>query len=116
MNDRVYRTWMLIMGALAVAFYIYAIFGAHAADRGEWFKSLQVPGTGYSCCDVADCHKTNAKFVGGHWYAAVPAPDGPATEVPPDKVLRRPISIDGDAYICTNNNWIRCFIPPWMPM
>ena len=35
---------------------------ANSEDRGAWFKSLRQPGTGMSCCDIADCHRTVADW------------------------------------------------------
>jgi hypothetical protein len=58
---------------------------ANSEDRGAWFKSLRQPGTGMSCCDIADCHKTVADWRGGQWWAIV---QGAWTPIPPGKELK----------------------------
>ncbi len=93
-----------------------------AGDRGGWFKSLMMPGTKASCCDLADCHATDADMRRGQWWAVV---DDEWRAVPQSKVLTSPHSIDGSAYVCTGSpSWsfggikdtpIYCFIPPNWP-
>ena len=96
---------------------------AFAGDRGEWFKSLTMPGTNASCCDLADCHRTEADWRKGQWWVVV---DNEWRPVPQSKVLTSPPSIDGSAYVCTGTpSWtvggpmqplIYCFVPPNLPM
>lgn len=96
------------MVAIFVVFWMLA-HSAHAGGdwpdgpRSQWFKSLKVPVNGASCCDVSDCHWTEAEWRENAWWARVPAPDGPWTEVPEDKILKHPYSIDGRAYVCHSN-------------
>lgn len=97
---------------------------AQAGDRGEWFKSLKIPGTKASCCDIADCQSTDADWRNGQWWAVV---DEEWRPVPQSKVLTSPNSIDGDAYVCVGSpSWsfggdpqferpIYCFVPPNWP-
>lgn len=99
--------------------------GATADDRSEWFKSLKMPGTNASCCEPADCQRTEADWRKGQWWAVVNDKWRP---VPQSKVLTSPRSIDGSAYICTGTpSWsigvlspmdppIYCFVPPNWPM
>lgn len=90
-------------------------------NRGLWFKSLKQPGTGMSCCDIADCHRSDAEWRGGssgQWWAVV---QGRWTPVPREKELDNKASIDGDAYICSSqypssSPMIYCFVPPAMSM
>ena len=81
------------------------------ADRNsdEWFKSLKQPGSGFSCCDISDCKRTEADWRGGQWWAVV---SGEWTPIPRDKELDKQ-SIDGDAYVCSSpNRRIYCFVRP----
>jgi hypothetical protein len=87
---------------------------AHAAgDRASWFHSLRQPQTGMSCCDVADCHATEADWRGHGWWAKV---DGEWEPVPGEKLLKK-TSIDGRAYVCSGpQHVIYCFVPPVLGM
>lgn len=72
--------------------------------RGTWFKSLKQPdGQHGSCCDVSDCHKTQARqLADGSWEAIVEGVSGSKwMAIPPAKVLQHPLSIDGEAYVCS---------------
>lgn len=82
---------------------------ASSEDRGAWFKSLRQPGTGMSCCDIADCHRTVADWREGQWWAIV---EGAWTPIPPAKELKK-LSLDGEAYVCSGTaRTIFCFVPP----
>jgi len=88
---------------------IVLVFPADAQDRGSWFKSLKQPGSGFSCCDISDCKRTEADWRGGQWWAVV---SGEWTPIPRDKELDKQ-SIDGDAYVCSSpNRRIYCFVRP----
>jgi len=93
---------------------------AHAADRRAWFESLRMPGSNASCCGLGDCHRTDADWRDGRWWAVVNENWQP---VPESTVLASPVSIDGAAYVCTGPpEWIvggfgmtppiYCFVPP----
>lgn len=105
--------------AMLAALFVSSCEPAFAEDRSAWFKSLKQPGSGASCCDIADCRQTKAAWREGQWWADV---YGAVRAVPPDKVLQRPYSIDGEAYVCADDNkfikpesrTIYCFIPPTM--
>jgi hypothetical protein len=104
----------------------------HSDPRYDaFFKSLRRPDGQGSCCSLDDCRQTEAKLRDGRWFAIV---EGKWREVPPEKVLTAPLSIDGEAYICHGDSWpggtmftpypggavytppydgaIFCFIPP----
>ncbi len=82
---------------------------AFSEDRGAWFKSLTQPKTGLSCCDIADCHRTEADWHGGQWWAVV---DEKWTPIPPEKELDKQ-SIDGEAYVCSGpQRFVYCFVKP----
>jgi hypothetical protein len=102
--------------------------GMTSQQRAEWFASLRTP-SGRSCCELSDCHRTEATLqADGSWFAVV---DGKWRRIPPEKVLKSPQSIDGDAYVCNGKPWsgsnqvngaivnappsagaIYCFVPP----
>lgn len=88
----------------------------HADPRYDaWIKSLMRPDTKTSCCSLNDCVVTTAEQRNGVWWVNV---RGHWREVPPDKVVQTPLSIDGEAWVCANPNGkpqvaaIYCFIPP----
>jgi hypothetical protein len=107
-------------GLPAYILLLSAISTAHAQDqtRSDWFKSLLQPGTEFSCCDISDCRRTEARWERGQWWAEI---KGTWRPIPATAVVNHPISIDGDAYVCASNinDWriridpvIYCFVPP----
>jgi hypothetical protein len=110
----------IVVGIVVLLVLFWLVFPslATAGERGDWFKSLKVPGTvNGSCCDVADCKRTIADYKGGQWVAKV---WGYQRMIPPNVVLQHPKSLDGEAYVCARNASplqraeILCFIPPDM--
>lgn len=94
-----------LIGLVVVAFATVA----RAEDRHAWFKSLTMPGTNASCCDISDCRQTKADWRAGQWWATV---DGQWTPIPPDRELSKR-SIDGEAYVCAGpSHYVYCFIKP----
>jgi hypothetical protein len=90
-------------------------------SRSQWFKSLTRPGTGISCCDIADCRRTDARWRRDGWWAVVL---GKWRPIPPETIVTTPRSFDGEAYVCAGDeresdapgNGVRifCFVPPDM--
>lgn len=73
-----------------------------------WFQSLKQPGTGMSCCSVADCRPTDFRIQGGQYQAFI---EGQWRPVPPTVVLRRTDNPTGRAIVCyTPYFGIMCFI------
>jgi hypothetical protein len=73
-----------------------------------WFNSLRQPGSGISCCSVADCRRTEARFKGDQYEAFV---DGQWRVVPPGAVLDRQDNPTGRAVVCyTPARGIMCFV------
>lgn len=118
--------------ALAAVVMLCLPAGAQEQDRGAWFQSLKQPGSNLSCCDISDCRQTKAEWREGQWFAMVEEKWMP---VPPERVLLKPHSIDGEAYVCNTASRpagedyspgigivpvgpstasILCFIPPTM--
>lgn len=104
---------LLIAFAIVAAWMSLMLASAHAEEknwahadpkRSAWFKSLTVPGTGGSCCDISDCRRTEAEWKDGRWWAAVAMPDKTSKWMPiePGRVLAKPRSIDGEAYVCSS--------------
>lgn len=76
--------------------------------RSDWFKSLKQPGgKDIGCCSLTDCRQTEAKQLpSGNWVAVLKDYLGSRwVNVPPEKVLKRPLSIDGEAYICNSDGY-----------
>lgn len=106
-------TWRWLWIGLALGLVLLAIVPVWAQDRGSWFKSLKQPGSGFSCCDISDCRRTDAEWRGEGWTAISKGAGGAWVVIPPDKVLDQPKSLDGDAYLCESpNGRIYCFVPP----
>jgi hypothetical protein len=88
--------------------------------RWQWFDELKQPTNGKPCCNMIDCYRTEAKQLpDGSWRAITIDNMGKRwVQVPSEKVVKYPLSIDGEAYICNSHgNTLRggdifCFIPP----
>lgn len=73
-----------------------------------WFESLRQPGTGMSCCSIADCRQTDFRIVDGHYQVII---DGQWRVVPPEVILSRSDNPTGHAVVCyTPYRGIMCFI------
>jgi len=102
---------ILLVAAFAV------ILAAHARppDNADpyfagWFQSLRQPGTGISCCSIADCRQTEYR-TGRDGYEALI--DGQWLAVPPEKVLDHTENPTGRAVVCyLPGQGILCFVRP----
>lgn len=73
-----------------------------------WFQSLRQPGTGMSCCSMADCRQTDFRIRDGHYQAMI---DGHWEAVPPEAVLQRADNPTGRAVVCYSRyQGIMCFV------
>lgn len=73
-----------------------------------WFRDLRVPGTGRSCCSVADCRPAEARTRGDHYEVLI---EGRWIAVPPERVLDRADNPTGRAVVCwTPTRGILCFV------
>jgi hypothetical protein len=109
------------VATLALVLLAASCSASIAADRNDWYKSLKMPGTNASCCEIADCHSTDADWRNDQWWVVI---NGKWQRVPDAKVLASPPSIDGSAYVCLGTpSWsfggppptepiIYCFVPP----
>jgi len=99
---------------LAAAFTMFAGPGFARPPKNAdmsmapWFQSLRQPGTGMSCCSIADCRPTDFRIKDGHYQAMV---DGDWQNVPAETVLERMDNPTGRAVVCyTPYRGIMCFI------
>ena len=73
-----------------------------------WFRGLQAPDTGRSCCSVADCRPMEVRTRGDHYEVLI---EGQWLVVPPEKVLNRSDNPTGRAVVCwTPAFGIMCFV------
>jgi len=73
-----------------------------------WFQGLRQPGTGMSCCSIADCRQTDFRVAGAHYEALI---EGEWRPVPPATILERTDNPTGHAVVCyTPTLGIMCFI------
>jgi len=73
-----------------------------------WFQSLRQPGTGTSCCSIADCRTTDYRTTGDGYEAFI---ENRWISVPADKVLQRINNPTGRAVVCwTPTRGILCFV------
>jgi len=79
------------------------------AQQDQWMRSLIRPDTGTSCCNLNDCSPTDAEWRDGQWWAVY---QGEWRAIPPEKVLSKPLSMDGEAWLCAMERTIFCFVPP----
>jgi hypothetical protein len=76
--------------------------------QAPWFNSLHQPGSGISCCSIADCRPVDYRTVGDHYEAYI---EGEWRPVPPDKVITRADNPTGRAVVCwTKLSGIMCFV------
>ena len=73
-----------------------------------WYRGLHVPGTGTSCCSIADCRNAESRIVGDHYEVLI---DGKWLVVPPQLILDRNDNPTGQAVVCwTPTAGILCFV------
>jgi hypothetical protein len=102
-----------IVIAAAVLGSLSSFAVAHPPPKSDlrfepWFESLRQPGTGMSCCSMADCRATDFRIQGGQYQARVM---GKWEDVPPSVVLRRTDNPTGRAIVCyTPYRGIMCFV------
>lgn len=102
--------WLVVLGAAILV--NSAVFGAPPENAdpalAPWFRSLAQPGTGISCCSIADCRPVDARitptgyeiYVKEEWLA-----------VPPEKILRGKENPTGKPVACVLNGQVLCFVP-----
>lgn len=84
-----------------------------ASDLGAWFKSLTVPSTGGSCCDLSDCRRLAPRDVRVTLDGYMVRIDGAWLPVPAKAILPRKANPTGDAVVCyLPGRGILCFVRP----
>jgi len=99
----------LLVGGLLL---VYPALAAPPPDAdpsmAPWFRGLHVPGTGTSCCSIADCRPVDSRIIGGHYEVYV---EGKWLVVPKDLILQREDNPTGRAVVCwTPTAGILCFV------
>jgi hypothetical protein len=103
---------MILIAALAAATPLAAAppDGADPnSSLGTWYRSLKVPGTGQSCCNVTDCRPVDSAWIEGErWHARI---GDRIIDIPADRVLSRE-NPDGRGILCRSVWEALCFVPP----
>ena len=82
-----------------------------------WFESLKQPGTGASCCSIADCRTVEFRqdrdgyevLIDGRWKMSIPF----WLRVPPNRIIDRTDNPTNRAVLCfTPEAGILCFVRP----
>ena len=104
-----HRVTVLIAGFAALAFPAVARPPPNAdMSLAPWFQGLRQPGTGISCCSMADCRPTDFRTNGSHYEAMI---EGEWRVVPPHVILEQVENPTGHAVVCyTPTRGIMCFI------
>lgn len=113
------------MAVTAAAFAMGVAMAAHGeppagADSdsvvGQWFKSLKVPGSTASCCDVSDCRPTDYRM--GQEGYEVPW-NNEWLKIPNQLVIKNKPNLVGRGVWCRGGEgeplnsppFTRCFVP-----
>jgi hypothetical protein len=109
------RLLYVVVGSFVAGSLIAAIASASPPDNADatlapWFQSLRQPGTGISCCSMADCRITEYRTSGVGYEAFI---DDKWLAVPPDRVLQHTDNPTGRAIVCyMPGRGILCFVRP----
>ena len=102
---------------LLVLLLILAAGGLRAAPSDNanpelhgWFESLKQPGSGISCCSIADCLPVDYKMETDGYEALI---ETRWVRIPGDKVLHGKPNPTGRAILCRSpiSGTILCFVP-----
>ncbi len=101
-------------------FASFALLGIAASDAAPpenadpalhgWFESLKQPGSGVSCCSIADCRPVEYRLAIDGYEAYL---DAKWVHVPADKVLRGTSNPMARGIVCRSpiSGTILCFVP-----
>jgi hypothetical protein len=75
-----------------------------------WFESLKQPGSGVSCCSIADCRPAEYRLVADGYEAYL---DTKWVRIPDDKVLHGTANPVARGIVCRSpiSGTILCFVP-----
>jgi hypothetical protein len=103
---------VVALSALLVAFAAARAQPPDGADPAlhGWFESLKQPGTGYSCCSIADCRPADYRLRPDGYEAWL---DRRWVRVPEERVLHGRANPVGRAVVCRSpvSGAILCFVP-----
>ena len=96
--------------ALILALSLMWPISALPSEIGDWYKSLRVPGTNISCCDISDCGRID----NDDWRTTSEGYEvrlsGQWVKVPDERVLTNSGNPTGAAVLCAINGRVLCFI------
>lgn len=80
------------------------------ASMHGWFESLKQPGSGVSCCSIADCRPVDYKMDSNGYEALIEAK---WVRVPDEKILHGKPNPTGRGVLCRSpiSGTILCFVP-----
>jgi hypothetical protein len=80
------------------------------ASMHGWFESLKQPGSGVSCCSIADCRPAEYRLAADGYEAYL---DAQWVHVPDGKVLHGTSNPVGRGIVCRSpiSGTILCFVP-----
>jgi len=103
---------------LWIASFIALVTGGSVAAPPEnadpalhgWFESLKQPGSGVSCCSIADCRPVEYRLAPDGYEAYI---DANWMHVPDDKVLHGMLNPVARGIVCRSpiSGSILCFVP-----
>ena len=104
--------WLVAIIALA-----WTLKDAHAEPPpgasgvlSGWYHSLEMPGSGVSCCGAADCRPAlDLQIKDGVYWVRDPS-SGDMISVPPEHVLQREDNPTGNYIACIHAGMVLCFI------
>lgn len=104
---------LALIVALAVAAHGEPPAGADPA-LAPFFQSLKQPGSGASCCSVADCRPVKTRFsvTGLQAFIGTQFPGGPNEwrDVPEDVIIRGVANQVGVPILCFLGGSVRCYL------
>ena len=109
---------MMLVLVVTIALSVRAAPPANADPAlAPWFQSLRQPGTGESCCSLADCRPAEYRQTRNGYEAWIDGRFGVSpgmwVPVPEDKILQRIDNPTGRAVACyTPVLGILCFVRP----
>ena len=77
------------------------------SPMAAWFKGLQQPHPGISCCSVADCRPVNARVIDGHYQVLH---EGKWLPVKDDRILPQQSNPAGEPVACVYSGEVLCLV------
>ena len=103
------------LAVVAVAIFLTARGDAAPPENADpalapWFESLKQPGSGVSCCSIADCRPVEYRLAAGGYEALL---DARWVHVPENRILHRTANPLARAMVCRSpiSGTILCFVP-----